>query len=113
MRTFPSALVACRKTSCLVGNDLRIEAGSLELAGHVYGSVVVLFAGCDVGSGGQRLELFFRQLGIGHCQEIPVDLGLTGKVAVAQDPIWKRRNLGQHGCLQDDKQGTEDKSFCQ
>ena len=62
----------------LVGNDLRIEAGSLELACHVDGCIVVLFAGCDVGSGGQCLELFLGQLGIGNRQEILVDLWPAG-----------------------------------
>ena len=96
-----------------VGHDLRVEAGSLELAGHVNGSIVILLAAGDVGSGGQRLELFLSQRGIGNGQEILIDLCLFGEVVVAQDSIWKRRNLGQHGCLQDGKQKTEDKSFCQ
>ena len=37
----------------LVWNDLRIQAGRLELARHVKGCIVVLFAGGHVGSGGQ------------------------------------------------------------
>ena len=97
----------------LVGNDLGIETGSLELGRHVHRGIVVLFAGCDVGSSGQRFELFLSQLGIRNGQEILIDPGLLGEVAIAQDSIWKRRNLGRQGRLQQDKQATEDKLFRQ
>ena len=78
----------------LVGNDLRIEAGSLELARHVDRGIVVLFAGGDVGSGGQRFELFLRQLGIGNRQEILIDLCLPAEVAIAQDTVREREKPG-------------------
>jgi hypothetical protein len=96
-----------------VGNDLGIQAGRLELAGHVKRGVVVLFAGGDVGNGSERFQLFLGQLWVGHGEELLVDFGLPGEVVVAKDSFGKWGNLGPNRCVRDDQQRTEDKSLGQ
>ena len=79
----------------LVGDNLGFEPGGLELAFHVQGGVVVFFAACDMGRGGERLEFFLGQLDAGNGKEILVDFGLPAEVAESQNVVGKRGNLGQ------------------
>ncbi len=83
----------------LVRNDLGIQAGRLELAGHIKRGIVILFAGGNVGHGGERFQLFLGQLWVGNGEELLVDFRLPGEVAVAKDSIRKRRNLGPNRCV--------------
>ncbi len=96
----------------LIGNDLRIEPGRLELAGYVYGRIVVLFAGRHMGDRGQCFELFLGQFGVGNGQEILIDFGLPAKVTETQNLIGKGRNLAQDREVSQDQQ-RKNKPSCQ
>ncbi len=53
------------------------------------------------------LELFLGQLGIGNCQELLIELRLRAKVAIAQNVIGKKRNLGSG------REGSKDQQVAQ
>ena len=90
-----SSLPAASKASTLddfglvqqhaVGNDLGFEAGGAELFGHVFGGLVVFRRGGHVRLGGERLQVFAGELGVGHGEELLLDVGLFAEVGVAED----------------------------
>ena len=65
-----------------------------------------------MGNGGQSLELFLGQPGVGNSKEILINSGFPAEVTKTEDSIGKGRNLGQHRKVSEDQQG-ENKSTCQ
>ena len=86
---------------CLVGNDLRVQASSLELAGHVDGRIVVFFAGRHVRHRGQGLQLFLCEACIRHREELLIDLCLIAEVAKAENVCGGGSYLGER-CLREE-----------
>ncbi len=77
-----------------IGNDLGVEPGGAELLRHVFGGLVVFRARGDVRLGGQGLQVFAGQFGIGHGEELLLDACLLAEVGIAEDLLWRRRRGG-------------------
>ena len=75
-----------------VGNDLRFEARGAKLLGHVFGGFAVGGRGGHVRLGGEGLQLFAGQFGVGDGEEFLFDFGLLAEVGIAEDGL--RRGFG-------------------
>ena len=71
-----------------IGDDFSVEAGGAELGGDVVGGSLVFRRAGPVRRGGEGLEVFAGEPGVGHREKGGVPLGLLREVAVAED-FWQ------------------------
>ena len=94
-----------------VGNDFGFQPGGAELLRHVLCGPVVLGRGRKVRLGSECLQCFAGQFGVGHSQELFLELGFGAEVGVAQD-VLRRRLRRQQAGLQPHGQNCRKEKQC-
>jgi hypothetical protein len=74
-----------------VGNNPGIEAGGAKLLRDIFGRLMIFGCRGQVWLGGQNLQVLSGKLRVGHGQKLLFDLGLRGKVRIAENGRrWSR-----------------------